>query len=99
MKPPLFHPRFQNDLNDALAYYENHAGSQLADRFFAEAEIQIHSILKNPTIHHFDTSLLRRANLVKFPYHILFFETPDLIAFQVIKHNHRHPNFGLRRKF
>ena len=99
MKRPLFHPRFQNDINDALAYYQNHAGPEVANRFFAEVEIEVHRILKHPALFHFDTSLLRRANLAKFPYHILFFETSDLIAFQVIKHNHRHPNFGLRRKF
>lgn len=99
MKPPLFHPRFQKDLHDALEYYQEQAGKSVADRLFTEVEVEVHQILTSPTLYHFDTSSLRRANLPKFPYHILFFESPDQIAFQVLKHNSRHPSFGLRRKF
>ncbi|GHC60633.1 type II toxin-antitoxin system RelE/ParE family toxin [Roseibacillus persicicus] len=99
MKPVLFHPRFQTDLAEALQYYESEAGPETANRFFHSIEIAITEISKNPRLHHFDASGFRGYNFAPFPYHILYFETPRQIAIQVLKHNQRHPTFGLRRQF
>lgn len=99
MKNHIFHPRFQNDLTTALAYYEQEAGSKTADHFFKEVEGKVEMIVKTPRHFHFDPSGLRRCNLDKFPFHILYFELEDEIAIQVLKHDLRHPSYGLRRQF
>ena len=46
----------------------------LYDRFWDELEEAIDLIEKNPERHHFDPSGMRRSNLRKFPYHVVFEE-------------------------
>ncbi|HEY1121180.1 MAG TPA: type II toxin-antitoxin system RelE/ParE family toxin [Haloferula sp.] len=71
---------------------------QLGARFWDELDEALDLIEASPTQHHFDASGLRRTNLRKFPYHVLFEEHLDAIRILVIRHDHRHPSYGLRRK-
>jgi hypothetical protein len=54
-------------------------------------------IRKHPTRFHFDSSGLRRSNLKKFPYHVLFIDYPDRVRIQVVRHDSRRSAFGVRR--
>jgi hypothetical protein len=45
-----------------------------------------------------DPSGMRRRNLRKFPYHILFEARLDCLRVIVIRHHHRNPGYGLRRR-
>lgn len=40
---------------------------------------------------------MRRATLHKFPYLILFRVLPDMVRVSMVKHEKRHPNYGLWR--
>lgn len=40
---------------------------------------------------------MRRASLRKFPYLILYKIRPDTIRVSVVKHEKRHPKYGLWR--
>jgi hypothetical protein len=71
---------------------------RLGTRFWDEVDEALDAIEANPTRHHFDASGLRRTNLRKFPYHVLFEEHLDVIRVLVIRHDHRHPSYGLRRR-
>jgi hypothetical protein len=71
---------------------------RLEARFWDELDEALDSIEANPTQHHFDASGLRRTNLRKFPYHVLFEEQLDVTRILVIRHDHRHPSYGLRRR-
>lgn len=92
------HPRVQRDLRAALAYYEEEAGPVLADRFFMEAEAVIESLRRNPQAHHFATEGLRRASFQNFPYHFIYEESPVKVRILVLRHDRRHPDYGLRRR-
>ena len=95
----IFHRRIQRDLRTALEYYEEEAGSTLGDRFFAEAEAVVSSVLKNPKRFHFVADGLRRASFTSFPYHFVFEEDPGRVRFLVLRHDKRHPGYGLRRQW
>ena len=94
----IFHPRVQKDLNAALSFYETEGGPRLADRFFSEVTAVAEKVGRNPQYFHFAGEGRRRVALDSFPYHFLFEERPEGVLFLVLRHDKRHPSFGLRRK-
>ncbi len=94
----IFHRRLQKDLRSALAFYEEEGGTKLGDRFFAEAEETASAVSDNPTHFHFIAEGLRRASFPSFPYHFLFEENERVVHFLVLRHDKRHPGFGLQRR-
>jgi plasmid stabilization system protein ParE len=70
----------------------------LESRFWSELDAALDEIETHPAHHHFDASGFRRVNLRKFPYHVLFEEHLDVVRVLVIRHHHRNPTYGLRRK-
>jgi len=96
MKPIRFHPRVQLDLQDAYAYYAS-ISERLAEDFWNEISDSIKRIESNPEAHHFNSPGIRRCNLKRFPYNILFVIMRDRIRIGVVRHNSRNPSFGVRR--
>jgi plasmid stabilization system protein ParE len=94
----VYHRLVERDLRTALDYYEAEGGRKLADRFFLEVGAVGEGIAANPTGHHFSGDGLRRASLASFPYHFLYEIEGETIWIAVLRHDRRHPNFGLRRK-
>lgn len=93
-----FHRRVQQDVWDIIRHYEQESGPELADRFYAAFMEVLRDTAGNPTGCHLDPSGLRRANLRRFPYHFLYRVRPDDIFILVLRHDRRHPGFGLRRR-
>jgi plasmid stabilization system protein ParE len=95
----IYHRLAVRDVHEVLDHYEAEAGRPLSDRFFKELLTIIGKIQSNPR--HFpplgDTGL-RRANLMNFPYHVLYEERSWGIKVMVIRHHRRSPRFGLRRE-
>lgn len=98
MQEVIFHRQFQRDLAAALSYYDGEGGSQLGDRFFREVEVVVEQVTGFPERYHFIEEGLRRASLRTFPYHIVFEENDRRLRFLVLRHDRRHPSFGLRRR-
>ncbi len=94
----IYHRSIRKDLRSALAYYDYEGGSILGDRFFSEAEEASNNVLGNPQGFHFISPKYRRASLRSFPYHFIYEENDQRVRFLVLRHDKRHPNFGLRRK-
>lgn len=94
----IYHRLIKKDLRTALDYYQEEGGEQLADRFFHEAEQAVAAVLKHPTRYHFAEKNLRRVSFDSFPYHFLYEVYKNYIRFLVLRHDRRHPSFGLRRK-
>lgn len=92
-----YHPRVQDDLDEAVDYYLG-IPADLADDFWDEVMNAFDEIAEHPTRHHFHASGLRRKNLEKFPYHILYEILPKRVRIVVIRHDRRNPSFGLRRQ-
>jgi plasmid stabilization system protein ParE len=94
----IFHRRIQSDLRTALAFYETEGGAKLADRFFAEAENAAARVMRNPQGFHLIGEERRRVSLESFPYHFVFEAKMREVRFLVLRHDKRHPAFGLRRR-
>ncbi|WP_367873600.1 hypothetical protein [Luteolibacter sp. Populi] len=94
----IYHRGIKRDLRSALTFYEQEGGGKLEDRFFAEAEETVASVLRNPQRYHYIARDLRRAALSSFPYHFVFEEDVRRIRFLVLRHDKQHPRFGLGRR-
>jgi plasmid stabilization system protein ParE len=92
----FYHPLAAKDAK-AIAGKYGRISDELQSRFWREFDEGIASISGNPGGHHFDASGYRRYNFDKFPYHILFEERLDWVRIIVVRHDHRNPNYGLRR--
>ena len=91
-----FHRRLQHDLNEALGrYYE--ISEALGDDFFAEFQIGLAKLGKNPRFFHFDASGLRRCNLDRFPNRLLYDIRGAKVRVWVLRHDQRNPAFGTKR--
>jgi len=90
------HQRVQFDLDEILKKYQK-ISPPLADDFFAEFQVALHNVARNPKLFHFDHSGLRRGNLERFPYHFLYDIRGDLIRVWVLRYNRRDPDLGTRR--
>ena len=91
-----YHPLVQRDVTEILTYYQD-ISPALADGFWDEFEATIARVRKAPKACHFDASGLRRANLKRFPYHVLFRIREDSIKVMVVRHHRRRATFGTRR--
>lgn len=94
----IFHRLIRKDLEGVLSYYERESGPELATRFFETFVDVAEKALNDPRRFHLAEGVLRRANLPGFPYHFLYREKPFGIRVLVLRHDRRHPDFGLRRR-
>lgn len=94
----IYHRLIRKDLREALDYYEAEGGTKLGDRFFDEAEAIVARVLRNPKGFHFQEKDLRRAQFKVFPYHFLYRDLGFAVRFLVLRHDRRHPSYGLRRR-
>ena len=94
-----FHPAVERDVRGILTYYRREGGERLADRFLGELQARFAEIAEHPKRFPFylGNRILGRATLRKFPHLILFRILPDSIRVSVVKHEKRHPNYGLWR--
>lgn len=96
-KKIVFHPKVPNEVRDYMEHYSS-MSKELEDAFWKELTFSLESAALNPHRHHFDSSGLRRVNLTRFPYHVLFRVFPDYVRVIVVRHNRQHPSFGMKRK-
>lgn len=94
----IFNRLVQRDVSEILAYYTKESGPHLADEFFDELMRFIEKADSYPKKFHFLQKPVRRVNLNRFPYHFLFREIGPNIRVLVVRHNKRHPSYGVRRK-
>lgn len=94
-----YRPAVQADYNDALNFYEM-AGENLADRFDAEFKSIVADIKAAPRRFPFylRSRIFRCARLTSFPFLVVYRERPGAIRVAVLKHERRHPRFGMSRR-
>lgn len=93
----IFHPIAAKEAREIESAYAR-ISEDLANRFWTELNEAIDEVFFHPEQQHYDPSGYRRRNLKKFPYHILFEERLSGIRIMVIRHHHRKPSYGLRRR-
>jgi plasmid stabilization system protein ParE len=92
----IFHPAVKRDMVEALKYYHE-ISSRLAEEFLAEVRSTIDQASENPLRFHLAERGFRRANLRRFSYHILYEVRANDLRVMHIRHNKRHPDYGMER--
>jgi toxin ParE1/3/4 len=94
----IYHRSVQGDVSAVLDYYDEVGGPGLGDAFFDEFMVHVVLALENPSRFHPVEGDLRRANLERFPFHFLYRIHGDTIRILVVRHHHREPRHGLKRR-
>jgi hypothetical protein len=94
----IYHRSVQRDVSVVIAYYDQAGGAGLGDAFLAELLSQVQIARAQPTTFHSFQGELRRGDLSRFLYHFLFRCTGNTVRVLVVRHNRRHPDFGIRRR-
>jgi plasmid stabilization system protein ParE len=93
----VFHPLVFSEIDAIMSYYEEIAGPALADRFFEDFSETVRKVSANPQSFSIRAGNLRRANLSRFPFNLLFRDFPDHVRILVLRHHSRHPGHGRER--
>jgi plasmid stabilization system protein ParE len=93
-----YHPALEAELAEVRDYY-NELLQGLGDEFIDEFELQVLRISAMPRRWMVLRGDIRRALMKRFPYVILFRLVDEpAIRITVVKHEKRHPSYGLERK-
>ena len=93
-----YHPALDRELLEVRDYYELQSVGLGAD-FVDEFERQVLKIAAMPERWMVVRGDLRRSLMKRFPYVIYFrLPQPDVVRVTVVKHEKRHPAYGMRRK-
>ena len=97
MKKVSVHRSARKEVSDVIAYLDEKAGERSGDAFFDELTSVLESLQTRYTSHHFYRGDIRRVNLKRFPYHVLYRVHPSTVRVLAIRHDHRHPDHGMNR--
>lgn len=93
-----FHRQISSDISRIMDYYEEVAGSKLADEFYNELLSFFQKAADSPEAYDIREHDLRRVNLERFPYHFLFRIVSERVRILVVRHHRRRPSLGLHRR-
>lgn len=91
-----YHPAVEQDVAEALRRYDS-VSQRLSDAFKAELRRVIAVSAAKPGRFHLIREGLHRANLKRFPYHVIYRELADGIRVTLVRHHRRHPGHGMER--
>jgi len=99
MKRLRFHFRVQKEVDEAVRWYEAQSAG-LGDDFFTKFTDAVTQIASHPEgfAFWFRSQTIRRAKLKRFPYDVLFEIRADAIRIACLRHEKRHPSFGVGRQ-
>jgi plasmid stabilization system protein ParE len=92
------HSQISSDISRIMEYYEDVAGQQLADEFYAELRSFFQKAADAPEAFSIRERDLRRVNLERFPYHFFFRMFGERVRILVVRHQNRRPTLGLDRR-
>jgi toxin ParE1/3/4 len=91
-----YHPSVRQDVAEAMRRYRA-VSERLGKEFKAELRRLIGMAAANPNRFHAIKPGFHRANLKRFPYHVIYREVPVGIRVTLVRHHRRHPEFGMER--
>jgi toxin ParE1/3/4 len=94
----VFHPKVYSDIDEIMEYYERVATRELAAEFYSELRYYMQQAAERPESFAIRERDLRRVNLQRFPYHLLFRIVGDVVRVLVVRHHRRRPTVGVRRR-
>lgn len=87
------HTRTRREISRAVNWLDRRS-DRAGDDFLVELNEALEDIALNPTHYHFTSGNLRRCNLRRFPYHIIFEIHLTHVLVFTVKHDRRHPDYG-----
>jgi len=93
-----FHRQVASDISQIMDYYEDVAGVQLADEFYADLRSSFEKASESPEVYSVRERDIRRVNLERFPFHFLFRIAEKKVRILVVRHHRRRPSLGLHRR-
>jgi len=90
-----YNPHVSRDAEEIFRHYEK-VSTALAHGFMHDLGLVIAKAAENPLRFHVARHF-RRANPRRFPYHVLYRILVDGIRVVVVRHNKRHPRYGITR--
>jgi plasmid stabilization system protein ParE len=102
IKPLLVEPEAGQELADAAGWYEDQR-SGLGQRFLDRVAATLHRLSKFPAagapVPHVPSEVpARRAPVERFPYHVVYLDTPAAIRILAVAHDRRMPGYWLGRQ-
>ncbi len=91
------HTSIKRDIRHAVNWYDKKS-DRAGDEFIQEVNTALERIAADPTHFHFMHDNVRRYNLKRFPYHIIFEIHLMFVHVLAVKHHRMHPDFGLKRR-
>ncbi len=92
-----YHKSIKTELQQIMGYYDK-LYDGFGNEFLSEFEQNIFYISSNPKMYMKIKNNMRKALLKRFPYVIYFKQKKEIIRVLVLKHQRRHPSYGLNRK-
>jgi len=92
------HPGAEQDVDDALNFYNEQAGPVIATRFLAEFERVANLLVEHPGLGTPTTRGRRVFPLRVFPYSIVYRNLGSSIRILIVRHQHRRPGYAGGRR-
>jgi toxin ParE1/3/4 len=98
LKPVILHADAENELLEALDYYEGHR-TGLAGEFRREFEAALQRVRENPQAFAAENDAgVRFCPLHRFPYTVVYVELDDRIWVAAVANQRRRPRYWARRQ-
>jgi plasmid stabilization system protein ParE len=97
MKSVVFHPLAEQELLDAVSYYEEQEAG-LGLEYLGEVEHAVNFLMRYPEAGAKITGAIRRLTLPKFPYSLLYRVLEDRIRVLAVAHHRRKPDYWIDRQ-
>lgn len=91
------HSAIRREVRTVVQWYDRKS-DRAGDEFIHEVNAALERISEAPTRFHLASGDVRRCNLERFPYHILFEIHLMHVHVLTVKHHRRHPDYGLKRR-
>lgn len=89
--------RAHGEMCKIMDWYDDNVSPEHAQDFYKEFRKATQKAVEKPFLYSDRGQGYRRINLRRFPYHILYRVKNDQVEVASVRHNARHPNFGMRR--
>jgi toxin ParE1/3/4 len=97
MRSVIFHPLAEQELLDAISYYEEQENGLGLD-YLGEVEHSVNFLMRYPEAGSKVRDAIRRLTLPKFPYSLLYRVLEEQIRVLAVAHHKRKPQYWVDRQ-
>lgn len=96
MKPVIFLPEAEEEMQEAASYYQSQADG-LGNDYLSEVERAVHAIATSPDSWPILEHNLRRRLVRRFPFCVLYKVDPEAIVIIAVAHLRKKPGYWRKR--